>query len=425
MNPISDFNRQLTAWLDAEAPSQAPASILQEALDRAADVTQRPVWLLPERWIPMQATMRLATVSRGAIYAMLIIILAVLLAVAVFVVGQQHRPAPVLGIAANGLIADDPHGQITLVSPTGTVVRTLTTSSEIAIRPAFSPDGLKIAFWSISRPADVSLSARFDEIYGRIVDTPASIVVLDLATDVRTTVATNVKFGDAPLAWSHKGDAIAYGTSIAQGFNVVFVVSSTGSQRARIDLAVDPSWSPDDSEIAIGKFDNGVFVINRDGSDPRKVSQAYGIGGSFTRPEWSPDGTQIAYVGGDDPGYRVYVANADGSNERLVADVMDGRQATTPRFSPDGTKLAFQRRATDNPEAVNWIVADADGANAKALPTDLWWAPGGWSPDGRYLIGYDGESEAPNIVLVNASSGSTTRIPTSGSIEISWQRLAP
>ena len=92
MNPTYNLDRELTAWLTDEAPPKAPMGVLDGALARASTVGQRPAWLLPERWIPMQATMRMATVGRGAVYAILILVLAILLAVAVFVVGQQHLP---------------------------------------------------------------------------------------------------------------------------------------------------------------------------------------------------------------------------------------------------------------------------------------------------------------------------------------------
>ena len=46
----------------------------------------------------------MATVRRGALYTLVILALAILLAIAAFVVGQQHRlPPPPVGLAANGL----------------------------------------------------------------------------------------------------------------------------------------------------------------------------------------------------------------------------------------------------------------------------------------------------------------------------------
>ena len=74
---------------------------------------------------------------------------------------------------------------------------------------------------------------------------------------------------------------------------------------------------------------------------------------------------------------------------------------------------------------VNWVVADADGSNPQTLSVDVIGGILGWSPDGRYLYGYDSKDGQDEIVLVDATSGAMHRIATSGSWSISWQRLAP
>jgi Tol biopolymer transport system component len=429
MNQNTDFNRLLSAWLAEQAPSQAPTDVLQGAVARVGRQRQRPAWRIPERWISMQATMRLATVSRSAIYVMIVLLLALLLAVAVFVVGQQHRLPPSIGLAANGLIADDPHGQITLQSPTGVSVRTLTTSSEVAIAPAFSADGRKIAFWSAPRPADIPGSPSPSDWWDPVYNGQASIVVVDIEDGTRTVVASNVTQASEILAWSHAGDTIAYVEDVGGGNGTIHVVSSSGNELGRIELGTDPSWSPDDRLIAFRKPNQGVFVVLRDGSDTRQVSRAYGLDEAFGRPEWSPDGSRIAYMSGDTPAYKVLIGALDGSSESLVADVVDGNDAMWPRFSPDGTRLAYQRvlhtTSADCCE-MNWVVADADGANPRQLSTDLhdWYS--GWSPDGRFLIGYDGDDDSGrHIVLLDAASGAVQRIATSGTASVSWQRVAP
>ena len=428
MNPTHDFDRQLTAWLTDEAPPMAPLGVLDGALGRTASVSQRQAWLLPERWIPMQTTMRLATVSRGALYAMAIVILAILLAMAVFVVGQQHRLSP-LGVAANGLFADDANGQINLISPTGEAVRTLTTSTEVAMAPVFSSDGQHVAFWTMPRPPSLRVSAPEDEIIHAISTGTASIVSADAATGARTTIASGVTMSRPSLSWSHKGDAIAYVAGIVNGYDRVYVVSTRdASQIGSIDFAVSPMWSPDDSLIAYTKNTMGVFVANPDGSNERQISQAYGLDFAFYRPEWSPDGTKIAFMAGDQPGYSIVVAGLDGSAESTVASPVDGEQVYWPRFSPDGSMLAYQRLVSSGADGdlVNWVVANADGSNPRQIPVDIY--PDytqGWSPDGRYLVGYDGSGGVANIVLIDATSGSVRRIESDGTNSVSWQRLAP
>jgi Tol biopolymer transport system component len=179
--------------------------------------------------------------------------------------------------------------------------------------------------------------------------------------------------------------------------------------------------------IAFAKPAQGVFVANRDGSNSRQVSKAYGLDLAFTLPEWSPDGTRIAFMAGDQPGYSIVVANVDGSGETTVAQPASGKQVYWPSFSPDGTKLAYQRviKTVDNNDSVNWVVANADGSNPRQLPVELSPSQGGWSPDGRFLIGYSWINDVQYVVLVDAASGSDQRVAVTGTDSASWQRLAP
>jgi len=430
MNRPYDFDRQLAAWLTDEAPPKAPAGVLDGALDRASAVSQRPAWPLPERWIQMQTTMRLATVSRGALYALVILALAILLAVAVFVVGQQHRLPSPLGLAANGLIADDSHGQITLVAPTGETVKTLSSNSEIAIAPAFSTDGQRVAFWSMPRPAGLPQTAPISAQFDRLTQTGAnaSIVVVDVDSGARKTVATVPAMGNEHIAWSHAGDAIAFQGKVVNGYDLISIVSVDGKALGSIDFAGTPTWSPDDRSIAVTKFLDGVYVANRDGTNMHKVSQVPGLDMAFNLPDWSPDGTKLAFMAGDQPYYSIYVAAADGSGETKIAETTDGKQVFWPRFSPDGAKLAYERGssvAADGTTRVNWVVANADGSNPQTLSVDVVGGYLGWSPDGRELFGYDSKDGQDYIVLVDAMSGALHRIPSSGSWTTSWQRLAP
>ena len=61
---------------------------------------------------------------------------------------------------------------------------------------------------------------------------------------------------------------------------------------------------------------------------------------NYLHPEWSPDGTKIAFTRENS----VYVMNADGANEVALAGVT-GNAAYYPQWSPDG----------------NWIVFDGSG----------------------------------------------------------------
>src|SRR5581483_4813329 len=87
-----------------------------------------------------------------------------------------------------------------------------------------------------------------------------------------------------------------------------------------------PSWSPDGSRFAyVFRAENfsEIFVMNRDGSDPKRLTSSQSTilqdsDWAFS-PTWSPDGARIAYTS-DASSYNpmLWVMAADGSGKRQV-----------------------------------------------------------------------------------------------------------
>ena len=91
-----------------------------------------------------------------------------------------------------------------------------------------------------------------------------------------------------------------------------------------------------------------VFTSLRDGNPEIYVMDAHGRNQEnltnhpvYDRdPDWSPDGTKIAFVSGrDGAGSQIHVMDADGKNAIRLTDDPGGKR--DPDWSPDGSQIAF------------------------------------------------------------------------------------
>jgi TolB protein len=153
---------------------------------------------------------------------------------------------------------------------------------------------------------------------------------------------------DYNAAFSPDGGRIAF-VSERDGNLEIYCVGTdgTGLKRLTTEFALDdhPAWSPDGRRIVFvstrqpadqpGQAWNGLYVMNADGSDVRRLSGAEAADYS---PAWSPRGEWIAFVSGSGVrgGTDLYVMKPDGSGRRLV--VKDGGW---PTFTADGEGLYF------------------------------------------------------------------------------------
>jgi Tol biopolymer transport system component len=149
-----------------------------------------------------------------------------------------------------------------------------------------------------------------------------------------------------------------------------------------LDLTPDadgavPDWSPDGTWIAFAsnrEGEPGVYLMGADGSSPVRLAD----GGT---PVWSPDGSRIAYSTPDG----VTVMTADGSDPVVLTP------GYAPAWSPDGSTIAFTRPGQCAADicGVDLYLMDADGSAIRKLtsnsnPFDRWLYPS-WSPDGTLI----------------------------------------
>lgn len=216
-----------------------------------------------------------------------------------------------------------------------------------------------------------------------------------------------------PIAWSSDGTRLLLLRDEHGGRNL-YVMTSDGSEKLVQDgFVFGASFSPDGSKVVYGSGGD-LKVVNVDGSEPLKIA---GGGGLLTSPAWSPDGSRIAFIGGETEGVGtagVLVIDPDGSNRQVVVDAsqLDQRPSWGLSWSPDGERIAFGV-GTPSPgggEGKIYLVnADGSGLQEVAVPGEVSWPV--WSPDGSKLAFVclpHGETYA-NLCIVPVAGGDVTR----------------
>jgi len=193
------------------------------------------------------------------------------------------------------------------------------------------------------------------------------------------------------VAWSPKGDLVAF-TDLPSGMREsVWVVSRRGQHPAELTAGIDssspPVWSPDGARIAFtveGPLaHNSVYVADaRGAAPPRRLTADQPPFRQLEGPgQWSPRGGLLAATASGDGDGEVWVVRVDGSGAtNLTANRSNDRFGG---WSPDGSRIAFTSDRDGNDEV---YMMGADGSGPRNLTrnagADLF---GCWSPDGRSL----------------------------------------
>lgn len=156
-----------------------------------------------------------------------------------------------------------------------------------------------------------------------------------------------------------------------------------------------------------------IYVMNPDGSGLAKLTD----GPHHLQPSWSPDGTQIAYMGLVNEGTALFIMNADGSNRRQIATNVFHH--VEPVWSPDGSKIAFGSAAPVPASNIQFSVhvIDVDGSHETRVANGSGSVT--WSPNGKQLA----VATFSGIDLINAdgtNQRSFSRLPFPFPLGLSW-----
>ena len=252
--------------------------------------------------------------------------------------------------------------EILVVREDGKRLRQLTRNGAADYFPVWSPDRRRLAFVS-DRDGD-------DDIY--VMDADGRNV-RQLTRDRR-----DARLQDAMPAWSPDGRRIAFASNRTGGELELYMMNADGTNVRRLTrtktwvMDGTPAWSPDGRLILFatnrhGYFNMELYTMRPDGTGLRRLTRTGGSDGNPKdegTPEWSPDGSRIAFATNRDRQQEIYVMDADGKNQRRVTRAT-GRDDILPRWSPDGGTIAY---VGTTPAGISSVyLVDAEGGASRKL----------------------------------------------------------
>lgn len=217
----------------------------------------------------------------------------------------------------------------------------------------------------------------------------------------------------ADAAFPGANGKIAYVVNVAGNFEI-FTANPDGSGATNITNSATldnaPDWSPDGTKIAFYRDSpNGVYIMNADGSGAAIVPNTTTADTTIGSVSWSPDGTRLAYVANIGAGlHQIQLIDADGTDADFIGP---GSGAISGlEWSPDGTKLAFaSSHDSGDPNLPEIYVIGVDDTGLTRLTTTSAaentpdWRPDGgkviWSVDASAVVSANPDGSSPVTLL--------------------------
>ncbi len=231
---------------------------------------------------------------------------------------------------------------------------------------SFSSDGRKIAFNTAVSGISQIITANVD--------------------GTNQTQLTSFTNGALHPVWSPDGTKIAFSGSNGSGGFQIWSMNTDGTSQTNLtndgvggnDF---PAWSPDSTKIAFQRLNGSktdVWNMNADGTVQTNLTNTTGF--FFNgNPSYSPDGASIAFTSTRDGNWEIYKMTSTGGSQTRLTN--NSATDSSPAWSPDGNIIAFSSTRSGGSSRI-WIMK-TDGTLPTLLVKQGFnsYSNPQWSPD--------------------------------------------
>lgn len=276
-------------------------------------------------------------------------------------------------LAYSGRDGNDMPNRIVLLSPETLERRILTnprTNRYGDSNPSFSPDDRDVAFARRH-------SAETSDLY---------IVSLASGAEKRLTFDNRIIRG---LDWTPNSREVVFSSNRSGTFNLWRIRREGGAPEwlamAGVSQAQHPSLAQTDDRMIFEQVANEVN-IQEVALAPRPASaEAKPLIVSThvdVMPAYAPDNRRIAFISDRGGSFQLWIADGDGANPILATGSKESI-SSDPNWSPDGTKIAFSSLSREQGDIYVLEVASGRLNQLTSAESDDWMPR--WSQDGRHI----------------------------------------
>jgi Tol biopolymer transport system component/DNA-binding winged helix-turn-helix (wHTH) protein len=265
--------------------------------------------------------------------------------------------------------------------------------------PVFSPDGRSLAF--VRNTKDI-----------------LNIYVMDAAGGQPRPLTQERWQFLLGLAWTADGREIIYASNRGGTTSLWRIPASGGTPEAMPVGAVsvfDPEISRQGGRLTYVSWlhDENIWKIGIPDSAGHPPAPEKWISSTELDqgPQYSPDGSKIAFQSTRTGFYEIWVCNRDGSNPVQLTK-FDGPLTGTPRWSPDGRHIVFDSRPYDSADI--FVIKPEGGAPRRLTSDPSNEVVPSWSRDGKWIYFASDRTGSWQLWKIPAEGGPAVRVTHQG-----------